>query len=185
MTSQSRIHETRSRQDFDEEIPTPSSTESKQTIPTDELTPVSSGYGKWLLILGMLSLLGFALMDLVFYVEAHFEQHPITTWLLLLSTLAFVALLGLLVKRVINSYQQLTQVENQQAQFNHIMDQQDRASLVRLLQVRTAKHHAGLAAQLHKHFGIRCKSKIKFSKLPVRQVNRVLLDFVIIEHRID
>lgn len=152
MTNQSRIHETTSRQDFDEVMPTPSSTESKQTIPTDELTPVSSGYGKWLLILGMLSVLGFAVMDLVFYVEAHFEQHPVMTSTLVLVTIAFFTLLALWVKREINSYQRLNQVENQQSQLNHIIAQQDRVALVELLKARSPKDHAGLAAQMHKRF---------------------------------
>ncbi len=152
MTTISRIHETVSHQDFDD-----IQVAQTQTTPALNLTVESedsnqTSYTQWLVVLGIVSVLGFGVMDLVFYVEAHFDQHPITTSLLFLIILAFVALLGLLVKREINSYQQLTQVENQQAQLNHIMDQQDRASLVRLLQVRTPKHHAGLAAQLHKHF---------------------------------
>ena len=155
MTTQARIHEQTITQDFDQIEAPQQQRLSDNTDKTNLVNSVASspsGYTKPLLWLGAGSLLGFALMDLIDFYEQHIADHPIMTMGILLLTLAFFALLWMLVRQEMRHYQQLQAVEDQQANVQSALANDDKDALIALLNQRTPTQVTGLSAQLHKRF---------------------------------
>lgn len=152
MTTLSRIHETHSDQDFDDVQVAPTHQTPTLNPINENLVSNTSGYTKWLVILGVLSVLGFGVMDLVLYAQAHFDSHPVMTSSLIIITLAFFLLLAMMIQREIRAYQRLKIVESQQQALDSALQHQDKAALIALLKIRTPQYSMGLAAQLHKRF---------------------------------